>query len=454
MKLNTRPAPIHSHEGGRAKRINPEQQLRRSVMACLLWEDEFYEDGDTIARRIVNSIRNVDRDALVTIAEYARSELNLRHVPLLIASAMCQCLKHSHHAEDAVAGVIQRADELAEIVAIHCRLNGVGPDEAKKVLGGQMKRGLARAFPRFDAYQLAKYNRPGAITLRDVLFMCHAKPRNPEQDATWKQLIDGSLQPPDTWEVALSRGDDKKAAFTRLLTTGKLGYLALLRNLRNMLEAGVDRDMITDAIVARKGAQRVLPFRYVAAARAVPQLEPALDNALLAAVTETKDLSGKTVVLVDVSGSMEAPLSAKSDMTRLDAAATLASVLNCDRRVFTFSAGNVRHCYGEWDGGKITVEVPPRIGMAGIDAIANSQFHGGTMLGQAVKEVNAIPHDRLIVITDEQSSDPVPDPVAKHAYLINVASNQNGIGYGRWTHIDGFSESIIRYIYAAEEALS
>ena len=59
-------------------------------------------------------------------------------------------------------------------------------------------------------------------------------------------------------------------------------------------------------------------------------------------------------------------------------------------------------------------------------------------------------HDRLIVITDEQSHDAVPQPVAKAAYMINVASNRNGVGYGRWTHIDGFSESVLRFIHEVE----
>ena len=87
-----------------------------------------------------------------------------------------------------------------------------------------------------------------------------------------------------------------------------------------------------------------------------------------------------------------------------------------------------------------------------MDAVIRSQEHGGTMLGQAIKEANAIPHDRLIVVTDEQSADKVPDPVAKHAYMINVASSKNGVGYGKWTHIDGFSESLIRFIHEIEAA--
>lgn len=141
-------------------------------------------------------------------------------------------------------------------------------------------------------------------------------------------------------------------------------------------------------------------------------------------------------MLVDVSGSMDTQLSARSDLKRIDAAAALASVVHGDLRVFSFSDR--------------LVEVPPRRGMAGVDAVIRSQPHGSTYLGQAVTMLNREPHDRLIVITDEQSHDRVSDPAAKLAYMINVASAKNGVGYGKWTHIDGFSESVIRYIHESE----
>lgn len=137
--------------------------------------------------------------------------------------------------------------------------------------------------------------------------MVHAKPKDDAQAAIWKQLVDGTLPAPDTWEVALSGGADKRETFDRMLREGTLGYLALLRNLRNMVEAGVDMQLVRDAVLARKGgANRVLPFRYVAAARVVPQLEPVIDQALQAAISELPALPGRTVVLVDVSGSMDA----------------------------------------------------------------------------------------------------------------------------------------------------
>ena len=245
-----------------------------------------------------------------------------------------------------------------------------------------------------------------------------------------------ALPAPDTWEVALSGGADKRATFERLLQEGRLGYLALLRNLRNMDEAGVDEGLVRQAILARRGAQRVLPFRYVAAARAAPRLEPWLDEALMEAVLEGPVFDGRTLVLVDVSGSMGAHLSARSELTRMDAAAALASVIPGDLRVFTFS--------------NEVVEVPARRGMAGVDAALRSQPHGGTQLGKAVEHLNRLAHDRLIVVTDEQAQAPTPDPNAAKAYMVNVASTRNGVGYGRWTHIDGFSEAVLRFMHEHE----
>jgi 60 kDa SS-A/Ro ribonucleoprotein len=296
---------------------------------------------------------------------------------------------------------------------------------------------LARAFAKFDAYALAKYDRDSAVKLRDVLRLVRPTPKDAEQSALWKGVKDRTVQAPDTWEVALSSGADKKETFERLLRDGKLGYLALLRNLRNMAQAGVDEGLVRQAIVARKGgAHRVLPFRYVAAARAAPRFEPSIDQALLAAIANMRPLPGRTVVLIDVSGSMDHRLSTKSDMKRMDAAAALGAIVPGDIRLFTFSNG--------------LVEVPPRRGMAGVDAIVRSQPHGGTELGAALAQIYKLAHDRLIVVTDEQSHDRVPDPVAARSYMINVASYKNGVGYGRWTHIDGFSEAVIRFITEAE----
>lgn len=435
-----------THGGVPAARMTNVQALRRSVMSCLLWEADFYESGQTIADRIMSLADTVPIETLAQIAIEAREDAKLRHVPLLLLVALIKRGSGNNLVSATIERVIQRADEIAELVALYWKING--KDAA---LAAQLKKGLARAFEKFDEYQLAKYDRAKEVRLRDVMFLVRPKPGNAERKAIYDRLAtkDG-LTTPDTWEVALSGGADKKVTFERLLRDGKLGYLALLRNLRNMNDAGVDRDLVNASIRARKGADRVLPFRFTAAARYAPSFERALDEALVASVNEGQPFTGSTVVLVDVSQSMTYKLSAKSDLTRMDAAATLAAVVpGDDVRIVTFS--------------QRLVEVPARKGMAGVDAVLKSQPYSGTALAQAIQAINtSFNCDRLIVITDEQATGTlssqmgggrVPAPKAGKAYMINVASAKNGVGYGNgWVHIDGFSENVLRYIRDAEAA--
>ena len=427
-----------THEGAPAKRTSAIAS-RRSVLSCLLWESEFYEDGETIADRIVDLVRNpaISGNELAALAREARHEFKLRHVPLLILVAMMSRADKGTEKplSHVIADVISRVDEMPELLNLYWKINGRG--ETTKI-ASQLQKGLARAMHKFDAYQFAKYNRDGPVKLRDVLFVSHAKPENSAQKELFGQIASNTLPVPDTWETALSGGADAKKTFTRLLEEGRLGYMALLRNLRKMTEAGVDEKLVRTAILDGKGASRVLPFRYLSAARAAPKFERELDQAMLKSIGDMPEIHGKTIVLVDVSGSMKwYNISKRSDLTRMDAAAALGSMVAGNVQMFTFS--------------ERVVEIPPRPGMAGIEAIVNSQPHNGTELGKAVRKINDIPHDRLIVITDEQSQDKVPDPVAPQAYMINVASSRNGVGYHKWRHIDGFSENVLRWIHEIEQ---
>jgi 60 kDa SS-A/Ro ribonucleoprotein len=420
-----------THEGAPASRISNELALRRSVLACLLWESQFYEDGVEIAGRVRELVPKVDAAKVAALAVEAREAMKLRHAPLLLVREMARHATHRALVAETLTRVIQRADELAEFVAIYWA-------EGRAPLSGQVKKGLAAAFPKFDEYALAKYDRAGAVRLKDVLFLCHAKPRDAEQAAVWKRLIDGTLATPDTWEVALSAGGDKRGSWERLLAERKLGALALLRNLRNMKDASVSDDLVLGALSAMK-TDRVLPFRFLAAARYAPQWEEPLEQAMFRSVKGREKLAGRTVLLVDVSGSMVAPLSRRSEMMRTDAAYGLAVLLReiaDEVSLYTFSDTLKR--------------VPARRGFALRDALDLSQPHGGTNLGAALEKIDE-KYDRLIVITDEQSHDRVPAPKGK-GYVVNVASYQNGVGYGPWTHIDGWSESVIGYIRELERA--
>ena len=437
-KLN-RPADhsVRTHEGAPAvANLTAEQLLRRSVMACLLWEDQFYEDGHSIADRIVENARKVDPYYLADLAKEVRHRANLRHAPLLLLDVLSEPKKMDVPSlvADTIYNVISRPDELAEFLAVYWR-NG------RKSVSHQIRLGLGKAFGKFSEYSLAKYDRDGAIKLRDVMRICHPKPVDEAKAALYKKVLDRTLTTPDTWEVALSGGADKKETFERLIREGNLGYFALIRNLRNMEKAGCDRNLVIPAITARKnGADKILPFRFVAAARAAPSFEAALDEALIATLAEAEKFEGKTAILVDISGSMNHPLSGKSEMQRMDAAAALAALFPADRknvRIFSFSSD--------------VKEVPNRVGMAGVDAIVKSQYHGGTNLGQAVKYINTLDYDRLIVVSDEQTHDRV-EPKGKVNYMINVGSYRNGVGYnGKWTHLDGFSDGVFKWMKEYEQ---
>ena len=419
----------------------------------MLWENQFYEDGVEIAGRIRELVPKVDAAKVAALAIEAREAMKLRHAPLLLVREMARHASHRALVAETLSRVIQRADELAEFVAIYWA-------EGRTPLSGQVKKGLAAAFPRFDEYALAKYDRAGVIKLRDVLFLCHAKPRDAEQAAVWKRLIDGELATPNTWEVALSAGGDKRASWERLLAERKLGALALLRNLRNMKDAGVDEQLVHDALSAMK-TDRVLPFRFLAASRHAPQWEAPLEQAMFRSLVAHEKLGGKTILIVDCSGSMHGPISRKSELDRLSAAAALAMLLReiCDQVAIYATAGN--------DATRVhaTMLIPSRRGFALGDLLSYGQTSpkiggGGIFLKQVieyVREEEGGKADRIIVITDEQDCDLVNKPAsakpfAKSNYLINVASFKNGIGYGPWTHIDGWSESVIEYIRELEKA--
>lgn len=438
-KLNvlTPGTPIKTYEGGPARQLTPMQELERTVLACMLWENTFYESGEDAATRIHALVVKMAKDRrpgwaapVIDLMHKARHEYKLRHAPLWLAVALVH--EHVLTADDLYA-VIERADELSEFVAMYWK-------DGKKPLPNQVKLGLAHALTKFDEYQLARYQ-DGAVKLRDVMFLTHPRPSTPEQAALWKRLADKELATPDTWEVALSGGADKKETFTRLLAEGRLGYMALLRNLRNMREAGVEQSLVQSELMRGAARSRALPFRFVAAAMTNPQWESMIEQAMFEAVKGVAKLPGTTALMVDVSVSMDAALSKRSDLNRMKAATALAMLCRevCEQ-VEVYSFSNELHA------------IPDRRGFALGDAIINSQPHGGTPLGAAIEGVRAVSKaDRLIVFTDEQASDRVPAPVGR-GYMVNVSSEKYSVGYGAWTHVTGFSEAIIEYIRALESA--
>lgn len=459
---------IETHPGAVARQTKPLDELRRAVLGCLLWENQFYESGLDIVERIKTLAEQVKPIDLADLAIEARNDFNLRHVPLLLLTLLAKKgAGIPHLVQDTVVGVVRRPDEMGELLALYWK-------DGKKPLPAQFKKGLARAFNNFDAYQLAKYDRDHAIKLRDVAFLTHPNPQNIEFAELFARLMNKSffpsnspfvqhttfskLEPPDTWEVNLSAGSNKKETFTRLLQERRLGYLALLRNLRNMEEAGVDRNLIRDVLLERKGAHKVFPFRFIAAAKACPKFEDIIDEAFIAHLRSMPKLKGKTLGIIDVSGSMrQGMMSAKSDMNRMQAASALGAILRevCEYPVIYATAGE------DWQCKHKTKLVPPRHGLAlaaAIEAMPREIGSGGIFLKQAIEFIESEGNsdfERVIVFTDEQDCDLDRSPlnakrIGKKNYIINVSSYKQAITYDSWVRLEGFSEAVINYIMAYE----
>lgn len=422
-----------THEGAPAAAISPLQQLRRSVLSCLLWEDGFYEDGKTIAERICELATKCSVAEVAAVAIEAKRDMRLRHVPLLLARELARSKEGRKLLAEVIPQVITRPDDVTELLAIYFTQKKAARSPAK--LPNQLRKHLGQTFEKFDEYKLAKWNGGAkAVSLKDAMKLTHPKAKNPEQLALWGRLIKGELKTPDTWEVAISSTTDKKAEWTRLVTDNKLGGLAMLRNIRNMRESGLTDELIRQGIEGIN-AGKLLPINFITAANHNIQFEPQIEKKFLECFTGREKMSGKTVILVDISGSMDEKLSGRSELKRIDVACSLAMIgaeLFPDLRVFSFS-NEVK-------------EVPARRGFALRDAITRSQPHGGTYLGQALTRIPDC--ERLIVITDEQSADSVQQ---RKGYMINVANNQHGVGYRQWVHIDGWSDKVLDFLINYEK---
>lgn len=414
--------------------ISAEKQLVRMTLANMLWEDQFYVDGKKSAELIADLVKKVDAKFVSNLAIMARTQFKMRHIPLLLTRELART---SRLAADVLNTVIQRPDEMSEFLSIYWK-------EGKIPLANQVKKGLAKAMGKFNEYQLAKWDKnSAAVKLRDVLFLTHPKPVNKSQEDLFKRIANKQLATPDTWETELSGGANKAETFTRLMAEKKLGALAFLRNLRNMTDAGISDSVIRD-YAKNVDVTKVLPFRYMAAASIMPRFEDMLEGMMLSSLESHEKLPGKTKLYVDVSSSMyTTKVSAKSDLTRRDAALALAILCReiCeDIEIYSFSGKALR--------------IAPRHGFALADAIRDSQGCSGTDLGKSLLETRS-QCDRIIVITDEQSYDRVEGPAfGAKGYMINVAAYENGINHGAWLTISGFSEAVIDYIQATEKDVS
>jgi hypothetical protein len=285
--------------------------------------------------------------------------------------------------------------------------------------------------------------------------MVHANPG--QKSDLYKKIVDNTLAIPDTWEVALSAGENKKDTWTRLISEKKLGALAFMRNLRNMTQVGVPRSVIMQGFNTIN-PQWLLPLNYFSAAKHVPDYIREIEALMIKGFAMAPKLPGHSVFVVDVSGSMHSRISDKSEFNRQDAAAAMAVIAAecCESVSIYATAGN--------DGTRIhkTEKLKPYHGFALSDEIttASSRLGGGGIFTRQcleyIKAHETEQPDRIIIFSDSQDCDHpdriVPSPFGKNNYIVDVSAEQHGINYtGLWTaEISGWSEHFLDYIFAFE----
>ncbi|KAA9327630.1 TROVE domain-containing protein [Hymenobacter busanensis] len=348
-----KPAPVLNHEGALAYQLTPALELYAAVATAAL-SDQFYETAGTRLQRLRELVRQNDPRFVAQLAVYAREQLYLRSVPLVLAVELAQVHRGDVLVSRLVARVVQRADEITELLAFYAVANQRQGPKTLNRLSKQLQKGLALAFNRFDGYQLAKYDRAGQVRLRDALFLVHPQAKSAAQQALFDQLVRGELPTPYTWETELSAlgqqqfasAAERQTAFRRkwetLIGSDKLGYMALLRNLRNILEADVSAAAVEQVVAALTDAGAVarskqLPFRYLAAYRELLPLRSgytalvlqALETAIGHSIQNLRGFGAETRVVVacDVSGSMQQPVSQRSKVLLYDVGLVLGMLL-------------------------------------------------------------------------------------------------------------------------------
>jgi hypothetical protein len=356
MRFNTPKKEVPgtvNEEGAKAFVLTPELELYSAVVTASL-QDQFYEKSTERLERIRQLIRKNDPAFVARLAVYTREKMYLRSVPLVLAVELAKVHTGNGLVSQLVNRVVQRADEITEMLSFYALSNERKDVKKLSRLSKQIQKGLALAFNKFDEYQFAKYNRAAAVTLKDALFIVHPKPKDDDQQLLFDKIVENELQVPYTWETTLtatgqmqylSAGEKQKAfryAWEQLIASDALGYMAMMRNLRNILEADVDNRMI-DKVCARLTdvnavlRSKQLPFRFLSAYRELKAVRhgrtgrvmEALETAIQASVAQLQgfDEDTRVVIACDVSGSMQTPVSARSAVKYYDIGLLLGMLL-------------------------------------------------------------------------------------------------------------------------------
>lgn len=389
--------------GGQAYAASDELALVSLLLTSFV-NDQFYRNAQTSLdelRKLASKVK--DKEFVAKAAIYARDRFGMRSITHALAGELTSELNGKEWGKNFYDKVVVRVDDMTEILSYYLAYK-TNKDNPK--FPNALKKGFAKAFDKFDGYQLAKYKGENKeVKLIDIVNIVHPIPTQKNKEAL-QLLVKGELKSADTWESKLSQAGQvaeseedlaalKADAWKGLISERKIGYFALLRNLRNIITQAPDVvpaacELLTDERLISKS--RVLPFRFATAYEEISKLGSSTEvRNVLVAIGKALDISvmnvpkfdGDTLVVLDVSGSMSGRPSEIASLF----GAILAKSNNCD--VMTFSTNSQYKAYNPMDS---------------VMTIRNGfRFAGGGTNVRSVFQTANKPYDNIILLSDFQS---------------------------------------------------
>ena len=444
-----------------AYKMKDKEKLVTQVLTSFFNEKKFYGDNSAEMQETIKRVVATDPQFIAKLAVFARREFNMRSVSHILVAYLAHEVEGKPYTREVVKAVSLRGDDVTEIMA--CYLNLFG-----KPIPNSLKKGIADVMQGFDEYTLAKYKGEGkGVKMRDLLCLCRPTPKTETQSDMWKRLLNGELETPYTWETELSAKGNNAETWKNLIDSGKVGYMALLRNLRNILNANpsnVNKVLETIENPERVRKSKQLPFRYLSAYKELENIGgsrvfDALENAVEASIENLPKLAGTTVIAVDTSGSMSGRISGNSKVTCGEIGMLLGLVANkiCENSYFyTFNTSIKKYA------------VSHRNGI--LERACEHCTGGGTYMHLPFEKMIAenVNADRIIILSDNECnygwSSPVQTLADKYrrttgndiwVHAIDLQGYGTQQFHGAKTNIvAGWSERVFEFIKLAEQGES
>lgn len=360
--------------GGLSYSESPKLAFVSLVLTSFL-KDKYYSSENDQVNSIKQFIDKLDPKFVAKTALYARNEFGMRSVSHLIGGEIAKRVKGATWTRSFFDQLVRRPDDILETLAYYF--------STEKKLSNPLRDGFARALERQNEYRLAKYKGEGkSVKMVDAVNLCH-----PKSTPAIDKLMTGKLKSFDTWESGTS--------WKELIDNKKIGYFALLRNLRNIIEKSPESlvgalELLVDENLIKKSL--VLPFRFLTAIKQIQEINTDGVRPILIALSKAVDISlsnvpkydGKTLVVLDTSGSMN------GDPIQIGALFATAMYKSNDADFVSFSDDARYQSFNALDS-TLTI----------VNQIIQSSRSGGTNF-HAIFDVLNRKYDRIFIFSDMQ----------------------------------------------------